>query len=323
MNKARKVVLETLTDIRVEEEKVKAAFNDRLGDETTAVTPDDIRLMFAGHFTNSLLKLSVAMQNRMAGLVRDYGEIYPKIEEDLQEVLTYFEDGFATSKKYLTKIGNAHQLSEKLCKIKGFTPYQLALIMAHVKDISRFDTPSKLMVYAGVGVKYGHKVCKKNLNTIRQAENADLPDKDHLFGYNTALQGRMHIIADNLLCTKGYFFNLYNQIRPRLEQRAINERSAVQVTAAMKAEKNGDYSKARVGEYYMVGRKNQSLTSWSNRNARWRIVRTLLHLIYKEWRESLGLPVRNPYPIEYLGHHHVITLEDVLKWEAAAKEKKE
>lgn len=313
-----KETLAKLAAIRVEEAKIKEEGPSPLGEKTHPLMPEDIILMFAGKLVNELLKQSVASRNMLAGYKRAYGEIYPGVEEVLEEFLGEFLKGFDSAKKQLVKIGELHPLSERLCQIKGFTPYQLALVMSYIKDISRFDTPSKLMVYAGVGVKYGLKVCKKNMNRIRQIQHERYtgdPEEYTEFGYNTSLQGRMYVISDSLLRARGYFYDFYNGIRSRLEQRAINNDEVFICTA-----EQAKGTKMKAGEYYMKGRNTQSLIAWSNSNAKARVQRTILHLIYREWRELRGLPCRNPYPLDYLGHSQYITLDDVLRYEKKEKE---
>lgn len=269
-------------------------------------------MMYSAYIVIDLLKRFVAYQNKLKGLARAHGSIYSQVEDKLKADLQSFEDGFADAKKRLEKIAKKHPLAERLGLIKGFTPYQLGLIMGYIRDISRFETPSRLCVYAGVATKHGHHVSKKNINRIRQAEHVLQPEKETEFGYNTAFQGRMYVITDCLLRARGYFYTMYNGIRPRLEQRAINGGECFMATDEDQKQSKG---KMKAGEYYIKGRKNQSLKAWSNSNARWRVARTLLHLIYTEWRQLRGMEARNPYPIDYLGHSKYISLEDVLRAE--------
>ena len=65
----------------------------------------------------------------------------------------------------------------------------------------------------------------------------------------------------------------------------------------------------------MKNRKVQSLQAWSHSNALIRVQRTLLHLIYQHWRSHLGLPVPNPYAIDYLNKGKWITLKEILTYE--------
>lgn len=296
-----------LAKLRIQEQEIIEDAGP-LGDETTATTMEDVELMFVGKLAYMAMQQSVARGNQLKGYTRAYGKIYPDVENRLNKITSDMEAEFVSSRKMLEKIIKKHPLVLKLCGIKGFTPYRLAIMMSMIKDIGKFDTPSNLAVYAGVGCKEGLKVCKRNLAKIRVLTNN--PD----FGYNTSLQGQLFITAEAMLKSKGYFFNMYQQIKKRLIDRAINSNQCRMLTDEEIKEGKGD-----TGRYYMEGRNKQTVEMWAHSNAMTRIARTLLHLIYTAWREHAGLSTRIPYPIEYLGHRKIITLESVLKYESDAK----
>lgn len=305
-----------VTTLRISEQKLIEDWGEKMGPETTPVHPEDLRLMYVGKLMTNILKMKVAASNQLKGYERAYGETHPEVLELLMEDLESFEKDFERTKKRITKLAEEHPLSEQLCKIKGFTPYSLALIMAYVKDIGRFDTPSRLCVYAGVAPKGKVKVCKRNineLNRLKQEAYTGEPDDYKNFGYNTELQGRMYVIADCLMRAGGWFYNHYGQIRQRITERAINDGMTFKPSPdEMKASKG----KMKPGQLYMLGRVNQSLEAWTNSGAKVRLARILLHLVYTEWRTLRGMTARNPYPIDYLGHNSLITLQDVLRYEA-------
>jgi hypothetical protein len=299
-----------LAENRVEEQEIKAVAQKPYMEAPETVTPEDIKLMYAGGMVDDLLKQRVRSSNKLYGFQKAYGHVHPYTMEELEKQKEEFLEGFSKAKTRLTRIASNHPLAQRLCGIKGFTAYQLALVMTKVKDISRFDTPSKLVIYAGCGSKYGMFVCKRNLNAIRKIHAEQYtgdPDAYRPFGYNTALQQRLYIITDSLIRAKGWFYEFYQRQRERIEEKAINEDRVFVATA-----EDAKGTKMKAGEFYMKGRNTQSLKAWSNSGARWRVARTLLHLIYKEWRDYKGLECRNPYPIEYLGHSQLITLDDVL-----------
>lgn len=309
----KKDTLAALATNRVEEAEIKAQGPDKLGEETTTIMPEDIILMFSGKLVNKLLKQKVAASNMIYGLTKAYGEIYTHMEENLNAEKEEIFKAFDKAKVHLERVASQHPLSKSLCRIKGFTAYQLALVVAEIKDIARFATPSKLMVYSGCAEKYGLKVCKMNLNKIRKIhhERYTGDPKDYKeFGFNTSLSGRMHVIAENLIRQKGWFYEFYKQVRQRLEQRAMNNGEVFQATA-----EDAKGTKMKAGQYYMKNRKCQSIIAWSHANAMNRVKRTILHFIYSEWRTLRGLPVRVPYPLDYLGHNNYISLEEVIAWE--------
>lgn len=300
-----------LTKNRIKGQEIRSSTDEPLGPETTAVSPEDVELMYVGKLGVMLLKQKVAATNQLKGYVRAYGEVHPGMEATLEKHLDIFSEQFDRIKSHLNKIALDHPLAQSITRVKGINGYQLGIIMAMIKDISRFATPSRLMVYAGVCSKFGLKVCKKNIHRIREISSeqytGDLEEYTE-FGYNTMLQQRMYILTDCLLRTNPFFQDFYQNTRKRLIQRAIN---GGECWLPSDEERKG--TKMKKDTYYMKGRKTQSLEAWSNSNARWRVARTMLHFIYKEWREYAGLSVRNPYPIDYQGHQKYISLDDVLR----------
>ena len=291
-----KKVKRVITRKRIEIVEEKATVN-KMGPETISVMPDDVAVMYAGKMCAMLLKQSVASSNMLAGYERAYeGKISPDVEKELKALHADFEDGFGNAKKRAVKIVEASPLWARLSGIKGFSAYQLGLIMAYMKDISRFDTPSKLAVYAGVAPVNNMAMTKGNINKIREFY---LTDKGKDFkGFNTHFSQRMYIVSETLLRAGGYFHKMYQGMRARLEERAKNNGECEQVD----------------GKWMMKApKKNYSLIMWSHNNARRRMCRVLLHFIWAEWRSLAKLEVRMPYAIDYLKHSGYISLEEVLK----------
>lgn len=291
--------------IEIQDDKAEAG---KLGPVTKAILPEDFSVMYAGKMCILSIKNSVASRNILSAYIRDYPDLSPDTLEELKTLQGEFSEDFERAKARTNKIASKHPLYKRLGGIKGISAYQIALLMSYIKDISRFDTPTKLCVYAGMASVNGMPVIKANINRI----------KDYMFetrgrefkGFNTELSGRMFVIVDCLIRSKGYFYNMYCGLRIRLEKRSMNEGSCFQATAE---DRKASGNVMEIGKYYMKNKKNQSLIMWSDKNAKRRIARTFLHLFYAEWRTLLDLPVRNPYPVDYLGHNSLITLEEVLK----------
>lgn len=303
MAKDKQQVKSILTEYRVAEQVVRQGAGP-LGEETLAVLPEDLELMYIGKMCFLLMQEKVALSNQMVGFLRYYGEIDPTVKEQLEAMKNETMKKFEQTRLELEKKIKKHPLVLRLCGIKGLTPYRLAMMMAMIKDPRRFPTPSKLAVYAGVASKADLKVCKLNLNKIRLATNN--PD----FGYNTKLQGQLYILAESLLKSKGYFFKMYADMKPRLVGEAIAAGKCRMLTEEEVAEGKGE-----AGRYYMEGRTKQTVEQWAHSNCLTRIGRTILHLIYAEWMLHLGVTPRNPYVFEYLGHTSRITIEDILAYE--------
>lgn len=179
--------------------------------------------------------------------------------------------------------------------------------MSYMKDVSRFDSPSALMVYSGIGAisdnetGKSYPVTKANIAKIKEIYSRQGRE---FKGFNTALSGRMYTICDCLIRAKGFFYYKYLDMRKRLEERAKAEGGI---------EWRGEETEKKA---YMLGKNNQSLIMWSERNARRRIARILLHLIWEEWRKLKGLSTKGSYVQDILKHTTIISLDQVLKADA-------
>lgn len=288
--------------------KEKKATVKKLGIETVAIVPknpSEIEVMFAGKMCVILLGSRIRANNTLKAYLRSYSNVDESVKENLKAQFKMFDVAFEAQKKVCSKIASNHPLWKRLKGILGFSPYQLALIMSYMKDIKRFETASKLCMYAGNASVNGRAVTKANIPYIKEVYQ--LAGKEYK-GFSTELAGRMFVITDCLLRANGYFYNLYLNIRSRITKRALDSLN--------KPEAEHEIEKVD-GNWYMKGKKKQSLKLFTDRNAKRRLQRTLLHIIWAEWRRMENLPVRVPYAVEYLGHNEklVITLDDVLDWD--------
>lgn len=300
----------------------------KLGEITIPNVATDLDVMILGTILDSNIIHATALSNRLFGLKKAHGVLPPEEESRINSYIQSAQLEVEVQKEQITKIINKHPLA-KVTKVKGFTSYALGVIMSRIKDPRRFPSPSNLFVYAGVAPKNGRFVKKATILTLRKEKHeqytpGEEPEDFKEFGYDTKLQSKMYNVAESLLRAKGFFYNEYLKARVHLEQRAINNNECFQATEADVKKSAGIM---KLGEYYMsnilhpdgtikIEKKNQSLINWSHRNASWRQVRTLLHIIYCEWLELLGQKARDLYVIEYLGHQRVITLQEVLDFEA-------
>lgn len=286
---------EELAKLRLEEQRIKSEAG-KLGDITHSVRPEDLIVMYAGKMADLLIEQRVRSENTLSSYMRAYeGIISGYVEEALKSQVEDLERDFAKSKRRIMRITEAHPLWETLGGIKGFSSYMMALLMSYIKDVSRFETPSKLCVYAGIASINGIPVCKAKLNEIKlhYSENGG-----EFNGFNTRLSGRLFVLAESFIRARGFFYNYYLGIKERLVQRAIN---------------NDEVEERSDKVLIMKGKKNQPLKAWAHANARRRMLRTFLHIFWTEWRTLNGMEVRVPYAIDYLGHSRYVKLEDVLK----------
>lgn len=303
----QKVVKKVITKKRIEIQDEKATVPN-MGEETDAVQPEDLGVMYAGKLCATLIKSNVASQNQLKGYFRQYPHLAQETIDELTKLQKDFASDFALAKERTNKIASKHPLYLRLGGIKGISAYQIALIMSYMKDVARFDTPSKLCVYAGVASVNNMPVTKGNIARINEWKTETQGIEFH--GFNTEMSGRMFVIVDCLLRGKGFFYNYYAGIRKRLELRAMNGSECFMAT---KEDRKASNNVMEVGKYYMKGKKNQSLIMWSDKNAQRRVARTFLHILWKEWRELANLPVRHPYVVDYLKHSGYVTLEEILK----------
>lgn len=188
--------------------------------------------------------------------------------------------------------------------------------MCYMKDPRRFETSSKLMIYSGIGCIEGLPVTKGNIEKIKKIyfdmNRFGSDGKQILFsGFNTNFSGRLFTITDCLLRGRRFFLDFYTKMRVRLEARAVAEGSVEKVQMVKKTSLTGKTEEVLC----MKGKKNQSLILWSSQNARRRVARTILHLIHTEWLALYGIKSRVPYPIDYLGHQKLITLDEVVAYD--------
>lgn len=311
--------------LKIKEDKSKV---DKLGEKTVSVKPEDIRIMYAAKMCLELNKQKVASGNMLKAYLRDYeGVITEDVKNELLSIEADFEKGFEKAKAKTTKIVETHPLWLKFSDIAGLSAYRFGIIMSMIRDIERFDTPSKLCVYAGVVDKNGVALRKGTISDFKDMYSLEGRE---FGGFNTHFAQQMYLLTESFVKSTGYFYNWMEQLRQRLEKQAINDGKCFLLTAELKKElknKDGnstiiDSAQAKVGEYYMVGKKNYSLKMWSFNNVRRRASRTFLHLLWAEWRKMAGLEVRLPYPIEYLGHKQYITLDEVISAEQEIKKQK-
>jgi hypothetical protein len=313
-------IKKNLTRIRIVEQNLKSV-NGKLGPITIAVTPEDIKVMFLGKMALDMIKNKVRYINRLKGYKDDYNYIEDYVFTDLKASIDIYADKFDEVKKLINKEVSDHPLVEKFTQIKGITGYRIALLMAMIKDISKFETASKLMVYSGLASIDGMPVNKANLNKIKEYYSTS--KNKELKGFNTQLSSQvLYLIVPGMIKTKGWAYHYTRGLKERLRERCINNNEvfiATEEDVRNSKERDDDGNiiekskpKMQAGRYYMKGRKNFSLDSFTDKNAKRRLGRIFLHILWEEWRKMKGLPVRVPYPIDYLGHTQYIKFEDIL-----------
>jgi len=277
------------------------------------VIPEDLTVMLAGKMATELMEQRVRNTNILKAYEREYQTIPDDVRVKIAELIVTFDKGFEKAKRALEKEVEDHPLVDRMTMLRGITPWQVANLIGHIKDIRNFDTPSSLCVYAGVACINGKATTKATIKDHKEYYYVN--GIGEFKGFNTKLAGRLHVIGESLIRAKGWFYCYYQRTRKRLHEKAINEGRAYIPTDE---ERKGTLMKK--GRYYMKGKKNYSLESYTHNGAFRRVQRVFLHLFYTEWRTHSNLPARNPYPLEYLGHTTEIKFTDVLEAELKMKD---
>ena len=289
-----KITKSKLNKLRIKEQDIKSEAG-KLGEETVAVNAEDVSMMFAGKLAQLLLEQKTRATNTLGAFKRSYGHVSPEINDVLQGHYDVVMHDFDRKKLKIMRECEMHPLWDKLGGIKGLSSWNLATLISEIKDIARFDTPTKLCVYAGIASINDWPVTKGNLNKIKEFY---LETKGKEFkGFNTKLSGRLFVLAGSMFKAQGWFYKYYLGIKDRLVHRAIN---------------NDEIEKRKDGVSIMKGKKNQPLKAWAHDNAQRRMIRTFLHMLWTEWRTLNELEVRAPYAVDYLGHKEWIKLDEVL-----------
>ncbi len=347
-----------MTTSRVSISKEKSNVG-KLGPKTEAFIPDDLEVMFAAKNSLDLINLQTRSTNALGAYFRDYPEITDDIRDRLLSQTKIFNDNFELAKQQTIKLCEKHPLWKKFAAIKGFTAYQLGILMSCIKDPTKFHTPSALMMYAGLGTYKGLPVNKLNMNKIKEIYHSEGKE---FKGFHTTMSGRMEVITDCLMRGQGWFYMFYNRKKLQKIEKAQNEKLQVMKYGdqlydhkghptekygpetpvwdavikdargniiatptgsicfiATKEARKQSGNVMEVDKEYMWGKKNQSLISFADRAAKKAMKRILLHLIYTEWMALKGKEARNPYPIEYLGHSTMITLEEITNYDSTVK----
>lgn len=298
-----------LNKLRIIEQEIKSDAS-KLGEKTKAVIPSKLEVMFAGKMAMNMIESRVMFTNMLSGYKREYKEENDETFERIEEMVKMFDKNFDTTKRQLEKYVSNYPLVEEISKIKGVTGYQVAILMSLIKDISRFDTASKLVVYSGQGVIDGGErlaVTKANIHKIKEYYLSS--GRGEFNGFNTKLGGRMYVITESMLKQQGWFYKYYARLRERIALRCRNNGEIFICTKEQAKESKGVMKE---GREYMIGKKNYSLDMFTHNNARRRIGRIFLHVLWERWRTLEGLPIRAPYAVDYLGHTDYIRYEDVI-----------
>lgn len=169
---------------------------------------------------------------------------------------------------------------EFLKKVKGCGVMMSAVIISYV-DIEKAVNASKIVQYAGLsaGMVRGKKKDKDgNIVLTNDLIRGDKPTKGYILPYNAKFKSKiMGVLADCFIKCKSQYKFYYDFYKNR---KSHSEEFVNGTDRKWKDESKGHIDMASK-RFMMI---------------------MFLQDLYGKWRELEGLPVREPYPQEYLGH---------------------
>lgn len=231
-------------------------------------------------------KLRVASEVRQSHLKRQ-DKTDPETDE-LHRRLLEFE-------KYVdarvAALIEAHPAYPWFSRVKGVGRENIAKVVGLI-DIQEANTVSSLWKFAGFAPVNG------------KAEKRQKGAKLH---YNAQLRSMSWRLANSLLKARGKFYQYYLEQKDKYQQRFQHEGKQIVPASRLPENEGKRYEPDNIISKGHI--HNMALR---------KMIKLFLALLWVTWREAEGLPTRSPYPLEYLGHNHQITPEEMCDTELLA-----
>lgn len=234
---------------------------------------------------NSVLaieKLRIAAQVRQThlGLRNQQDSETDELLRRLKEVEDY-ADG------RLAELIKDHPAYHWFSRVKGIGKENIAKVVGMI-DIEKAPTISALWKFSGFHVENG-KAPK------RQKDGGKL-------SYNSRLRSLVWRLAVSLMRAQGKFYDYYLREKEKYITRCKNQGIKIVPAGQLPKDKNGKRYEPEgiISEGHV---HNYALRKMS---------KLFLACLWLVWREAMGLPVREPYPIEHLGHTTIISPWDMV-----------
>lgn len=256
--------------------------------ELVGAQQEHIKLCCRGLYDTQ--KLRIQLQLRIDRLVRE--KIMTKAEAKTFFAIPFkrMEEAEDVMAKLLWPlIKNVPIVKQYLKHVKGIGPRLSGLLLANIAPIERFETTSKLWAYAGLKVEDGRAVKRA---------------KGQKANWNSELKTTCWKIAKSFTKCKGGYRKLYDEYKARIIEREVNKGNIIWGTNMQTNKKNA----LHFAEGTVIPEKPPENPEWTagridNMALRYIVKRFLSHL-WLVWRQLEGLPVREAYVVEYLGHTH-------------------
>lgn len=248
---------------------------------------DQVKLVCRGLYDAQ--KLRIQLQLRIERLVRDGIMTKEAAKGFLALPFKHFEQAEEIMAKVLWKeIKDEPIVVNWLVGVKGIGPRLSGLLIANIGDISRFATVSKLWAYCGQGIVDGR--------AVKRTKNQKGP-------WSSEMKTTCWKIGQSFVKAGGPYREMYDTYKTRITQRELNKGNIIYgstgehkvhaahipegVTVPDPLPKSGDCE-------WTLGRINNMSTRY--------VAKQFLSHLWQVWHEIEGLPMRDPYCKEYLGH---------------------
>lgn len=237
----------------------------------------EIRLLAMSFY--ELQSVRIQINNRIAMLRRDYGvdlveastmhdQVFPRIEAAEEAIETRAREYARQYPIFTEWIGPC---------VKGVAETLTAGLIAGIRDISRFDTVSKLWKYCGVGLREGDVIQKRV--------------KGQKIDYSPFLKTLCWKLGEQFvkIGDRGYYGQKYQEFKAHEQKKA--QAAGLKILPQAEIDKlpspEGTISEGHV----------------HNRSKR-KVVKLFLSHLWEVWRTLENLPTRNPYVCEKYPQHY-------------------
>jgi hypothetical protein len=229
------------------------------------------------------LRVSVQIRRTHLGLKGRSDEETDNLFERLQGLEAYLDERVAL-------LLQEHPAHHWFSRVKGVGDENIAKIIGMV-DITKAPTVSSLWSFAGYGVVDG---------------KAPRREKGQKLAYNSQLRTMCWRLAGSLLKANGKYKAVYDKEKMKLSERFAREGRKI-VPAAQLPKVDG--KRAENEQFISEGHIHHMALR--------KMIKLFLSHLWQVWRGAEGLPVREPWAMQYGGHTTIIT-----PWEMMEKPEK-
>jgi len=202
-------------------------------------------------------------------------------------------------------LDNFQIYTDYLSKIRGIGPTLAGGLIAWFYPVSRFKYASKMRAYAGISGQHYRMECEEGHKIIATSpkEICQVPNKDKKGKICGARIVEVKLVKSPPKRVAGYF-TMVNFKLKALMWRLVR---CFEYQSPTKSYYRFLYDKAK--QYYAARDPDLPKGRIRTRAILWTASMFISHF-WEVWRRLEGLPVREPYPVEKLGHTKIIPMTD-------------